>query len=846
MNKQEYDNQMIRYGTFLFGYHDSAKLKEIMPYHQLDCQSGTIDQPGTAGEVAQEGSELVNTLGEGMTNVIDANHRTYEYAHQVSYKDYILREVTDGVQMELKRYLSKPLRTHTGNFTAADAGVLEEIDCTTPLYNNLMYRRKLDGIFAMRFTTVVTLMVNATRFTAGRYILAWLPTAGGDTNLPTGSIANPWRQMKLYSLKTVTQLPHVEIDINRDTQVQLRIPYVSATQAWNIPNKLKIAGSESYGSPGTVVLYTYNGINAIADVTAGYDIYFHYEDIELYSYSLEAQSGKLDTAEMRRDGPVSSVLHNANRTVRGVSLFASKIFNSLEWVTDYASGAAAYLGFSAPMLKEPSIFVKNEMYPSFNNADAGQAVTSLSIMRNPNVQQDAAIFATEVDEMAIDFVKSIYCYDEKINWNTAQAVDTVLYDEYVSPGEYWQAITDSAGSNSNVVMAPITMLNNMFEKYRGGVTYKFKMVKTEFHTGRLLVRIYPYDQNTMTGVTYNTSSDTYLHRTVIDTRVSNEFEIEVPFISTSMWKTTGNAWKTQSVTNTAPYARIVVTVLNPLVAPSTVSGTCTIIVEVKGSKDLEFACPKNLNICPVIPTTLSTQSGLITIGNEKTGTIGSSSVENHTVFGSAFAIGEIVRSLRVLLRRPGYHSSTTDATFLTGQLYPFHTTAMVNNGTVNPTTSTFGTARDYYNFFSSCYALKRGGVRISILPRTAGDAYLVAGLENIVTSTATPTLYAATTGTFSFSNFVRYFSGNNIYFNQLSYGATLQVPQYSNNHAIQSSANLDPAGYTTAPSVGLINSVKLNFALSGNGIFSVTRAGADDCTFGVWTGCPPVVRENYD
>jgi len=843
MNNTNYENKMIRCCNLLFGCIDSAKLKDQTIYTQMN----NVDAPGTAGAIIENEATEVTMLGSGLKDVTNAVTREYKYSspHQMTAKS--LTTISDGSAISIKEYLAKPYNAFSGSFAAADAGLLLADDCFNSLVNNPVYKAKMDGVFAIRATTVVTLMVNATRFDAGRYILGWLPTGGGAA-MTTGAVADPWYNMKLYSLKTVTQLPHVEIDINKDTEVTLKIPYISATYAYLFPTYLdnRAAIAPQYTSPGKFFLYTYNGLNVLAGVTAGYDIFVHYEDVEVFAANIASQMGDLSTQEQVHDGPVSSVAHNVSKLSRGMANIANNIFGTVSWAADYIAGAASFIGFSKPLTANAHEIRSLSIFPSYNNYDASSSAEVLALSRENKVDQQKGYFGTDIDEMSIDFIKNIYCYDEKIQWTTADASGLLLYNELVSPDIYWQQITDSAGVNSNVVVAPITGLSQLYGYYRGGVTYKFKFVKTEFHTGRLLILVQPWDQNTTTNTVPATSSQNYLHRTIIDTRTCNEFEVEVPYISTSPWKKTTSPWLTNVTTDTTSFARILIYVLTPLKAPATVSNAATLIVEVKGSKDLEFAAPKYCNITPIIPTTLSTQSGTMVPGNFNTEAIGGTSIEDTDVSFSATSMGEVSTNLRQLTKRFGFYSRNNTAASTIFSVYPKALGSMVNNGTANPTSIANGTPRDMYNLFGHMYALVRGGVRMSAFTDTTTDINVqtILSFESFG-ATSLATSYTAP-GVITWLNFSRYFANASFAMQRALWGVMFQVPQYSATISEACRSNLAPAGYTVNTAQGGSTNLRLRGIFSGNTQSVFQRSGADDTNFGVWTGFPPLSREDYE
>jgi hypothetical protein len=759
----------------------------------------------------------------------------------------LVSTVSDGTRQSIKDFFAKPVRWRSGNFSTTDAGQVDTWSVLAPLYSTNMYLRKLDGVFAFKGTAVYTIMINATRFDQGRYILAWVPTGGGSYAMTAGTgPSDPWRTMKLYSLKTVTQLPRVDIDVNKDTQVVLRVPYVSHTLAWPVRNYLTGGVGPTYGDPGFVSLYTYDAIVPTSGTTAGYDIFVHFEDVELFANGLQTQMGDITVSESFGNGPISSVAKSVSNTASNAKKLTGAVFDTVSWVANYIAGAASYVGFSKPNIMASPDYRTLGYYQGLFNADCALANSVVAHSVENHVDQHPGYFGTSIDEMSIDFIKSIYCYDEKLTWTTSDAVGAVLYDELVDPSSYYQQITDSAGINSNVVVAPITGLTTMFAYYRGGVTYKFKFVKTEFHSGRLLVLIAPYDASANATTTFNSTSESYLSRTVIDTRTCNEFEIAVPFISVTPWKKTSSTWRGSVNTDGTPFARIKIVVLNPLKAPSTVSSTVKVMVEVKGSEDFELACPNPCVICPIAPTTLSTQMGDIEVsGNFDTGTIGNTKINQSPIENESSCIGEKISNLRAMCRRFGFYTRNSTPANVRSGLFPFIASAMTNNGTATPSTFTMGTPRDYYNLFSFMYALRRGGVRIAILDEVPSEAPVIGvltnGIQGNITTPATHSTFAT-----SWSSLFRVYSNSCASLLKNTWGMVVTIPQYFGTQTLSGYSNYLVSTYTKPVGEHGTSTARFDVFHQVETTTQFLRAGADDCTFGVWCGFPPLAREDYD
>jgi hypothetical protein len=274
-------------------------------------------------------------------------------------------------------------------------------------------------------------------------------------------------------------------------------------------------------------------------------------------------------------------------------------------------------------------------------------------------------------------------------------------------------------------------------------------------------------------------------------------------------------------------------VLDPLIAPATVSSTIDIVVEVSGAEDLEFAVPAAQSHMKVIQP-YQYQSGILV--DEKVG--GSKNVEN-AIAHSEICVGEKVLSIRQLLKRIDYFSAGTVSSANSGlKVFPF------NNGVKAWTGAEtyYSTDCDLISLWSHCYAVSRGGVRI----RAAMDAAASRPTAVFLRKTCNQTYYLSAVDTAeTYDNIVarsyqlpvqRFRSDNN--------SIEFQVPQYTRtysrtvaDHSV--SGDVSSVRETeTAENCGIIAELCI-----GNGsAVMLWRSAADDFSLGRFVSVPPVVE----
>lgn len=126
------------------------------------------------------------------------------------------------------------------------------------------YRNKLDGFTSIRATAVIKLQVNAQPFQAGRLLMAAAP-------MPT--ILGNRKEFLFKQVGTAQCVNHVQMDIAKQTEVELRIPFISPYNSFDL-----IDGKFDWAEVRVLV---YSPLNSIDKSALQCVLWAHFEDIEL-------------------------------------------------------------------------------------------------------------------------------------------------------------------------------------------------------------------------------------------------------------------------------------------------------------------------------------------------------------------------------------------------------------------------------------------------------------------------------------------------------------------------------------------------------------------------------------
>jgi hypothetical protein len=794
--------------------------------------------------------------------------------------------VMDPRSHDIVNFLKRPILCRTGVWSITDAtnSILTTMVMPADCLSKPLYREKLRGFYGFRAKMVIRVQINAQRFQQGRLLLHYLPSAV-TANTQRTSTAQCCLALK-------TQQPCIDLDCV-DSEVIMEVPYTSMALYFNL-----LSGENPYGS---FYLSVYSPlISPTGLTTVDYSIWCHFEDVEvayptagLAAGPLMPQSGirsrKKNPSDAEIDsvglGPISGLANKvsvASGILSEIPLLSS-VSAPLSWVAGVVSRSAMALGFSKPTALAPSHKQQLVMFSSLANVDGVDNSQKLSLTSTSGIEMLPGFAGNDLDEMSFAYLMKIPSYVTSTAWTANNSTQTRLFHYRVSPGTpsgtALYQIFSFAGPSSSTYLAkaraPYQYLANLFTYWRGSINFKFKFVKTEFHSGRLLVVFTPGKNIADADCTFDNSQ--YCFREIIDLRSSNEYSVNIPYVSTTPYMPMTH-WS----------GCLSVYVLNELRCPDTVSNSIQILLETSAGEDMDYCYPAytsdrpalysqsggivaaqvlgddtdpDVNIesvssalamsgeidsyvpdlLPIYPQSLGTDEA--EANSSATVQPSASSIDGSTpnvnLNANRFISGEKIMSTRQMIKRSTCWLSGMGSTSATStlQVIPEHLTLPFFKATLAPVLQA-GIYIDVLSHIGCMYALQRGGQRIKFI------------------SDMTPgtTTMASLCYQLPISNGVPMYSGPALDLNQKNtttvletasqFGALeVEIPYTSYGHA-------KPIGYLGAGFAPPIentgtSTLLINQSTGTNKNMRLYRAGSDDLSYGFFIGCPLLVPASY-
>ena len=210
---------------------------------------------------------------------------------------------------------------------------------------------------------------------------------------------------------------------------------------------------------------------------------------------------------------------------------------------------------------------------------------------------------------------------------------------------------ESGGTGQTYIYhTPSSFVGRFFRFWHGTMVYKFKIVKSPFHRGRLMINWDP------AGTCAPAGAETTVFTKIIDlSTTDDEFEFEIPYKSYQPWlraNTHNNSFVSGGLPDYYPTdynGTVTVSVLNVLTGPTT-APSISVLMYSYARPDMQFAAPRAL---PQTYTPNQVQSSV------SSGPVDGSSL-SYAEHLPEITVGERVGSLRTILHR-ATHSITQSA-----------------------------------------------------------------------------------------------------------------------------------------------------------------------------------------
>lgn len=671
-------------------------------------------------------------------------------------------KISDNSDTLLANFLSRPIRlSHThlwtpSTFTTVDVFPWSEF------FGSDKVKDKMQNFNLLRATLKLKFIVNGNAFQYGTLVAVYTPLPG------EGTLAEPIDNDKESATIIYTQRPHIFLSPTNSQGGVMSLPFI-----WPY-NYLSLPATE-YAAMGIIRIYQLNALKNAGTTSSNADvnIFAWAEDVELAiptSQTIGSITSSVAVSQSGDEygrGPISAP---ANAIAdAAMSIADAPVIGPYARASSYvarAVGAIANLmGFSRPAIISDIVPYKPMYYGNIANTNTGDTVEKLTIDCKQEVTIDPRVAGmAAIDEMSIVSIAAREAYYFQTTWSNQTSQDLRVCVMNVTPMAYRLGSPYTTNAPEPIYLSPCAYVANPFKYWRGTMKYRFQIVASAFHRGRLRVVWDPNQINDNDGTSTERSFKDYnvAYSSVIDIATCRDFTVEVGWGQIKTYQKTAyipgynlptfftGTTAATSYSRGACNGQLGLYIVNKLVSLSTDVNQIYVNVYVS-CPDLELFSPDEHRInnytlrpmdalYPATPTTLiaESQSGmelLVTsdlnapLAQDSSHNIVLGPIKPQGVDHSAEVYhGDPIVSIRTLLKRYCSYATYVVKTSLPAALitinqyllsdFPtFQGLNLKGNSEVYIKDTTGNSQRwslcknTFLNYFTPCYVTRRGGIR---------------------------------------------------------------------------------------------------------------------------------------
>lgn len=601
-----------------------------------------------------QSEEMSPTVGKSETVAPDVStHQITAFAdEQAGWKEDMsgfidsTRSHVKSGDTSLGKYLERPARIATFQWDIG-TNIFQTFNPWDLYFNQTAISLKLARYELMKANLNIKVVITGTPFHYGRALMSYSPLHNLDQTLRFGDSAE-------YLIRE-SQKPHIFLDPTENVGGEMTLPFFWYKDYLSI-TRGDIAEVGELNLRSFQFLKHANGGDDPVTVT----VYAWATDVEL-------------TMPTAQEPFVSQSMEYGQGIISKPATTAAKIAGALTGIpqiapfalaTQMGAGAIAKIAQLFGYCRTP-ILSSIQLYkplPQGNlaNTDAPEAVSKLTLDSKQELSVDPRIAGLSGDDelSACSFAQR-ESYVTRFVWDSAPTtgdVDALLWNTYVTPTMYAKR---TGATIDQLHLTPMAHFSQMFDHWQGSITFRFVVVASKFHKGRLLFR---FDPNSTNAVDFTNN-----YSRVVDIAEERDFEITLGWSQAlaflNVASITGNnipygTTKLTADTDDLYNGILEVNVLNKLTSPN-VDSPIEILVFARMNDDCVFAKPdgkkmKELNYFPEANPTppeadFTSQSEVMKPEADH----GVTPIAQNTTDSKSALVyfGEVVPSLRCLFKR---------------------------------------------------------------------------------------------------------------------------------------------------------------------------------------------------
>lgn len=437
------------------------------------------------------------------------------FADQTDHWDYTVDSMPDSTfynadtdDASLENFFSRPVKVMSLSWTPG-LDLFQDLNPWQLFFENPRVINRISNFNLLRCKLKCKIVLNGNGFYFGRAIASYQPL-----HLLDGFTVN--RQPFPVDIIAASQRPHVYLDPTNSQGGTLTLPFFWYENALRIP-------SQEWRQMGQLNIRSIQPLKHANGSTdkISVSVFVWAEEVSLSiptanePGALTPQMGEKSSDEYSKDGIISKPAGFVAKVAGALSSIApiAPYAKATQMAASTVSNVAAMFGFSRPAVLQDIEPYRPTYLGNMANTNMPDSVTKLTLDAKQETTIDPRVMGLgSADEMTIKSVACRESYLTNFPWAQESPSETLLWNSEVSP-VLW-------GTNANEVHLPACAFAALpFKHWRGTMKFRFQIVASAFHKGRLKIT---YDPSFPLTNEYNTN---YTH--IIDLAKERDFTIDI-------------------------------------------------------------------------------------------------------------------------------------------------------------------------------------------------------------------------------------------------------------------------------------------------------------------------------
>jgi hypothetical protein len=449
-------------------------------------------------------------------------------------------------------------------------------------FNQRRVNNRINNFNLMQSKLKIKVIVNGTPFHFGRLMLEYAPLLFANY-IDDFTFTEP-------NLVQASQRMHLTFDPCESQGGEMELPFLWPYNSLNVQQADWEAMGLLYFREIVGLAHANNGTTAVS-----VSVYAWAEDIKLSIPTTQNNIRIVGQGDEYGTKPISSIATAVSKAAGNLTKIPmiGGYARATEMIAGSMGKVAKAYGYSRPAVIDEASDMMPKYYSRLANTDVGDNTDKLTVDSKQELTVDPAVTGADTgDELTVANIATKQSYITQFAWAIASVPGTLLWNTQVGP---MYLRNQPLGTYSIPAM---TFAALPFMWWRGTIRYRFQIVASAYHRGRIKI---VYDPNQVdsqdANIAYTRIVDlanerdftidvawgqnkTFLRTAPIDPTFANAFGPTIPVVKDTVFKN----------------GILSIYVLNDLVAPTDTGNTINIITYCSFVDDVEFAVPANGNI----------------------------------------------------------------------------------------------------------------------------------------------------------------------------------------------------------------------------------------------------------